>query len=69
MLSTSFEAFRQLVLQDLAIQAKLRNVADREFFITQVVALGQEHGYPFTAEDVVQAMQVNRRAWLERWIR
>ncbi len=68
MISTSFEAFRQQVLQDTTLQARLRDIADRRLFITMVVALGLECGYQFTAEDVTQAMHANRRAWQERWI-
>lgn len=68
MISTSFEAFRKQVLQDTALQARLRDITDRRLFIATVVALGQEWGYQFTAEDVTQAMHASRRAWQERWI-
>lgn len=68
MISTNFETFRQQVLQDAALQAQLRDLADQRLFIAKVVALGQECGYPFTVEDVIQAMHANRRAWLERWV-
>lgn len=69
MTQTTFDAFYQQVLQDPALQAKLREITDREVFIQRVVALGQEHGYCFTEEAVTMVMQANRRTWTERWIR
>ena len=64
----SLEEFRQQVLQDLSLQERLRNTTDREDFTNLMVELGQENGYNFTAEDVVDALQVARRAWFQRWI-
>lgn len=64
----SLEQFRQLVLQDLALQEKLGETDDRETFLALVVRSGEERGYSFTAEDVEAALRASRRAWLERWI-
>jgi predicted ribosomally synthesized peptide with nif11-like leader len=64
----SFEQFRQLVLRDLVLQERLREVDDRETFPTLVVRVGEEQGYAFTAEDVEAAIRTNGRAWVERWI-
>ena len=61
-----FQPFRELVLQDPALQARLRDVVDRDEFIALVEQLGGERGYTFTGEDVNQAMQAGRRAWIER---
>jgi hypothetical protein len=69
MTQTTFDAFYQWVLEDPALQVKLRELTEREAFIQGVVALGQAHGYCFSAEAVTMTMQANRRAWLERWIR
>lgn len=63
-----FEQFSQLVLSDLSLQEKLREVTDREEFIARVVQAGLERGFEFSGEDVVEAMQARNRAWLERWI-
>jgi predicted ribosomally synthesized peptide with nif11-like leader len=64
----SFEQFRQLVLQDTALQERLRETFDRETFITLVVRLGEERGYGFTARDVEAALRASQQAWLLRWI-
>jgi len=63
-----FESFRTQVLQDPALQAELRDVADREAFISRVVMLAEARGCRFTAGEVEAALRAARRAWLERWI-
>lgn len=64
----NFERFRELVLEDLSLQGRLREITDRPVFIQQVVELGAECGYKITPEDVEEAMRRNRRAWIEGWI-
>jgi hypothetical protein len=64
----NFERFRQLVLRDLSLQERLREITDRAVFIRRVVRLGAECGCEFTPEDVAEAMRRSRRAWTERWI-
>ena len=64
----SLERFRQLVLQDPALQARLRESDDREVFLGLVVQLAETRGYSFTAEEVETALRISRRAWLERVI-
>jgi hypothetical protein len=64
----SFEQFREIVLQDLALQERLRATTDHGSFVDLVVRVGEEQGCRFTPEDVEEAMRANRRAWLERWI-
>lgn len=68
MLENSFEKFRELVLRDATLQEMLREPIRDDVFIEAVVRLGGERGFGFTADDVREAMRVNRRAWLERWI-
>jgi predicted ribosomally synthesized peptide with nif11-like leader len=63
-----FEQFRNIVLEDLSLQEKLRAFTGRDEFISCVVDAGAEFGFQFTAEDVAEAMRANRRAWIERWI-
>ena len=60
--------FRQLVFSDTLLQEQLREITDRQEFIEQVVRLGNERGYEFTADDVENALQAERRVWLERWL-
>ena len=64
----SLERFRRHVLQDVALQERLRETGDHEIFVVLVVSLGEELGYIFTSEDVEAALRTSRRAWLERWI-
>lgn len=63
-----FEKFRHLVLQDSLLQEELRGFVERAEFVNRVVELGMSHGFEFTADDVEDAIKVNRRAWIERWI-
>jgi hypothetical protein len=64
----NFERFRELVLQDLSLQMRLREITERALFIQKVVELGGEKGFQFSPETVEEAMRANRRAWLEKWI-
>lgn len=68
MSTSSFEQFRQLVLDDPALQQQLRAEYGLHAFLELVVRLGAEHGYEFSAEEVHAALQASRRTWLERWI-
>ena len=64
----SFEQFRRLVLQDVALQEKLRVASDFQIFTPLAVQLGKETGFDFAAEDVEAARQASQRAWIERWL-
>lgn len=64
----SFERFRQLVLEDAALQERLRGTPDLKAFVDLTLRLGEERGYRFMAEDVEGAFRESRRAWLRRWI-
>ncbi|MFP2927568.1 Nif11-like leader peptide family natural product precursor [Pyxidicoccus sp. 3LG] len=63
-----FERFRQLVLEDEALQTALGATVDTPTFIALAQKLGAERGCHFTAEDVQEAMREARRAARERWI-
>ena len=60
--------FQQIVFADERLQAELREITDRDEFIKQVIELGKERDLEFTSEDVSNALQTSRRAWIERWI-
>ena len=62
------ERFRSTVRNDLDLQRRFRQTADRESFIQLVVSTGHELGYRFTAEDAENALRAAQRAWIERWI-
>ena len=64
----SLERFRQLVLQDPVLQARLRETDNREAFLALVVQLAEALGYQLTAEEVETALRISRRVWLERGI-
>ena len=63
-----FLPFRERVLQDAALQNRLKDIADRDEFIALVEQLGRDDGFNFTRDDVLQAMQASRRAWIERML-
>jgi predicted ribosomally synthesized peptide with nif11-like leader len=63
-----FEQFRNIVLEDLSLQKQLRAFIGREEFIVRVIESGAERGFQFTAENVMEAMNASRRAWIERWV-
>lgn len=69
MTQSAFDAFYQQVLWDPRLQAQLAPILERDVFVAQVVTLGAAHGYTFDAATVVTALQQQRRAWIERWIR
>ena len=64
----SYEAFRRVVLQDAALQEKLRAASDFQVFTPLAVQLGRERGFDFAAVDVEAARQASQRAWIERWL-
>jgi len=66
--NNDFEQFRQLVLGQVTLQEKLRQIEDHDDFIRTVVKLGNDNGYSFDAEDVRNAMNLSRRSWIERWV-
>lgn len=69
MTDSTFDEFRRAVLADQLLQEKLRDIPDSASFVEQTLALGQALGCTFTADDVRNALQASRRAWIERWIR
>jgi predicted ribosomally synthesized peptide with nif11-like leader len=69
MTHATFDEFRRAVLADQSLQEKLRDIPDSAIFVEQTLVLGQALGYTFTADDIKNAMQASRRAWIERWIR
>jgi hypothetical protein len=60
--------FIHLVFSDARLQEQRREITDRNDFIERVVRLGKEFDLEFTANDVSNALQMGRRAWLERGI-
>jgi hypothetical protein len=61
-------AFQNIVLQDPARQAELRELLDETVFTEAVCAAARACGLDVQAEDVQAGLQTARRAWIERWI-
>ena len=68
MTRASFEQFRLLVLEDSALQERLRDTPNMQSFLDLTLRLGRERGYSFSDEDVEDAIKENRRAWHQRWV-
>jgi hypothetical protein len=60
----SFERFRRVVLEDRALQARLRQAPEFDDFLARVIELD---GHRLTRDDVRRAVHDSRRAWLQRW--
>ena len=63
-----FEQFRNVVLEDLTLQRELQSFTGRDEFIARAVEAGAALGFEFTADEVTEAINAARRAWIERWI-
>lgn len=53
----SLEQFYQRVLEDPALQERVREATDQESLVRLAVQLGQENRYDFTAEEVRQQLE------------
>ena len=67
MSQASLEQFRERVLHEPALQAQLRATPDKPAFIAQMLQLGAERGYEFTAAEIEAALAEARRSWARRW--
>ena len=57
----NIEQFQKVILQDVAIQDKLKEAVDLESFAKLAVQLGRQVGYKFTVEDVKAISTRNRQ--------
>jgi hypothetical protein len=64
----AFERFRALVMADPALHDRLWAETEPVAFAALAVALGGSSGCNFTVENIQQALQEGRRAWIERWL-
>lgn len=53
----NLERFRQLVMEDEALQARLQASPDLESLVSTTVQLGADNGYDFTADEVRQKIE------------
>jgi hypothetical protein len=64
----AFEAFRQEVFADPALQAQLLPLDDPETFKAEVIALAQTRGHAVTEADVAAALREGQLSWLMSWV-
>lgn len=69
MATANLERFRALAAEEPALHAALRDTTDRELFVEETVRLGLEHGLPFTATAVHDAMATERSRWNAQWMK
>lgn len=62
-----FERFRRVVLEDRALQARLRQLPEWEELLPRLIALSEE-GARLGGEEIRRALGESRRAWLQRWV-
>ena len=53
MANQGLDGFYQKVMSDAALQSQLKSAPDAQSFVASAVRLGGEHGYTFTAEEVI----------------
>lgn len=68
MLSADLEKLKSIVLQDRDLQAELKDITDRDEFTIRLIAIAKTNGLLISGEDVLEAINASRRAWVERWI-
>lgn len=57
MADQGLDGFYAKVMTDPALQARLKDSPDAASFVATAVQLGQQHGYSFTAEEVVAKLR------------
>ncbi len=65
--AAGFERFRRIVLEDRALQARLRQVPEWDELLARLIELG-EGGMGVGGEEIRRARRESRRAWLQRWV-
>jgi hypothetical protein len=64
----AFARFRAAVLEDPALQERLRAIDDWEPFTAEAVAAASERGIELTADDVDTERSQALLGWLTRWV-
>jgi len=62
------DEFRVMILENLPLQQRLRNIIDSQVFINQTLQLAKECGYRFTAADLIAAMSSGRQTGSNLWM-
>lgn len=62
-----FDRFRRVVLEDRALQARLRQVPEWDDFLAHLIELGEGEAR-LGRDEVRRALRESRRTWLQRWV-
>jgi len=65
MIVRDLEFFRRMILSDETLQEQLRDLTERDQFVTRVVELGEIHNCSFSIAEVEEAMREGRRVWVQ----
>lgn len=63
-----FARFRRIVLDDPALQARLREIRSWPAFVEASIAAAAECGLTLSADDIADARAAATASWLERWV-
>jgi hypothetical protein len=66
--SKELERFIGLVLSDRSLHQQLLMTAEVDSFVALAIRLARERDCLLTDDEVREALDERRRAWLERWI-
>ena len=65
---SSFDQFRQIVMEDPSLMAQLTAAPTNSDLFAQVISSGRQHGLLITIAELEEIVRANRRSWLERWL-
>jgi len=63
-----FDVFRKIVFADPALLEDLYRAPDLPALMAKVIAAARDRGLEISEQDLHAVLNLNRRAWLERWI-
>lgn len=63
-----FARFRRIVLDDPALQERLRSFGEWHRFVEAAIAAASERGIALSEGDMLAAREEAKRSWLDRWV-
>ncbi len=67
-MSEKIEKLREMIFQNPALLGEMRRIAEKDKFVSRLVEIGCEHDLIVAREEILEEMNKNTRAWIERWI-
>lgn len=64
----AIDQLRQCVVDDPALEERLRVISGHDDFVQAVLELAREHGLDLDADELVTEMNNAQQAWLLRWL-